>query len=254
MTTKHLLTGAALALALAPLTVSAAYAQAAPAPATTAPAPQNPAPAVVPASPSAPTAPAAPATPVTASGDIITTAQASGQFGTFLKALNAANLTSVVKTTNGLTVFAPTDAAFAALPAGELQKLMDPANAAQLQKILTYHLINTKVDSTKIKGAKGDVKTVEGSSVTLDGSGPSMMVDNADIVQPDVMATNGVMHVIDKVLMPKDMPGAQASAATDSAATQPAAATPSPDAAPAPAPAAPAGPAPAAPAPTAPAM
>lgn len=229
MTTKHLLAGAALALAIAPLAVSAAHAQA---PAA------NPAPAVVPASPTAPTAPAAPAKPVTASGDIITTAQASGQFNTFLKALNAANLTSVVKTTNGLTVFAPTDAAFAALPPADLQKLMDPANAAQLQKVLTYHLINTKVDSTKIKGAKGDVKTVEGSSITLDGSGASLMADNADIVQADVMASNGVVHVIDKVLMPKDMPSAQASAATDASASQAASATAAPaPAAPAPAPA-----------------
>jgi uncharacterized surface protein with fasciclin (FAS1) repeats len=215
MTTKHLFARAALALALTPLALSAAHAQA----------PAAAAPAVVPASPTAPTAPAAPARPVVANGDIIATAQASGQFSTFLKALDAANLTSVVKTTNGLTVFAPTDAAFAALPAGELQRLMDPANAAQLQKILTYHLINAKVDSTKIKGAKGDVKPGEGASVTLDGSGPSLMVDNADIVQADVMATNGVVHVIDKVLTPKDMPGAQAAAATDSAASQPASAS-----------------------------
>ncbi len=212
MTTKQLLAGAALAaFAIA----GAAFAQG----------PAAPVPAVVPASPTAPTSPAAPANPVVASGDIITTAQASGQFATFLKALDAANLTAVLKNNSGLTVFAPTDAAFAALPAGELDRLMQRANAGELQKILTYHLINAKVDSTKIKGAKGDVKTVEGSSVTLDGSGTSLMVDNAGIVQADVMASNGVVHVIDKVLTPKDMPGAQAAAATDSTAAQAAAST-----------------------------
>jgi hypothetical protein len=76
------------------------------------------------------------------------------------------NLTSVLKTNQNLTLFAPTDAAFAALPAGELDKLMLPENGPMLQKVLTYHLINAKVDSTKIKGAKGEVKSVEGDQTT----------------------------------------------------------------------------------------
>jgi len=166
-------------------------------------------------------APAA-ASPVVAKGDLIETAQASGQFNTFLKAVSAVNLTSVLKTNQNLTLFAPTDAAFAALPAGELDKLMLPENGPMLQKVLTYHLINAKVDSTKIKGAKGEVKSVEGSSLLLDGSGATPMVDNAAIVQTDVMASNGVLHVVDKVLLPKDVPGLQAAAtpsATDSNAT-----------------------------------
>ena len=153
------------------------------------------------------------AAPVVAKGDLIETATASGQFTTFLKAVEATNLTTVLKTQQGLTLFAPNDAAFAALPAGELDRLMLPENATTLQKVLTYHLINARVDSSKIAGAKGDVKTVEGSSVTLDGSGAMPMVDGAAIVQADISTTNGVLHVIDKVLMPKDMPGAQASAA-----------------------------------------
>jgi uncharacterized surface protein with fasciclin (FAS1) repeats len=167
-------------------------------------------------SPAAPTpsqaAASTAAAPVVAKGDLIETATASGQFTTFLKAVEATNLTTVLKTQQGLTLFAPTDAAFAALPAGELDKLMLPENAATLQKVLTYHLINARVDSSKIAGAKGDVKTVEGSAVTLDGSGAKPMIDGAAIVQADVSTTNGVLHVIDKVLMPKDMPGAQASA------------------------------------------
>jgi uncharacterized surface protein with fasciclin (FAS1) repeats len=166
-------------------------------------------------------APAA-ASPVVAKGDLIETAQASGQFNTFLKAVSAVNLTSVLKTNQNLTLFAPTDAAFAALPAGELDKLMLPENGPLLQKVLTYHLINAKVDSTKIKGAKGEVKSVEGSPLLLDGSGTTPMVDNAAIVQTDVMASNGVLHVVDKVLLPKDVPGLQAAATpstTDPGAT-----------------------------------
>lgn len=168
----------------------------------------------------APAAPTAAASPVVAKGDLIQTAQASGQFNTFLKAVGAVNLTSVLKTNQNLTLFAPTDAAFAALPAGELDKLMLPENGPMLQKVLTYHVINAKVDSTKIKGAKGEVKSVEGSPLLLDGSGATPMVDTATITQTDVMATNGVLHVVDKVLIPKDIPGLQAAAsATDPNAT-----------------------------------
>jgi uncharacterized surface protein with fasciclin (FAS1) repeats len=102
---------------------------------------------------------------------------------------------------------------------------MKRENAGELQKILTYHLINAKVDSSKIKGAKGGVKTVEGSNVILDGSGSSLLVDSAGIVQADVIASNGVVHVIDKVLIPGAMPAAQAAAATDATASQAAAAS-----------------------------
>lgn len=164
------------------------------------------------AAPAAP-APAA-ASPVVAKGDLIDTATASGQFTTFLKAVSAVNLTSVLKTNQNLTVFAPTDAAFAALPADQLEKLMLPENGPMLQKVLTYHVINAKVDSTKIKGSKGEVASVEGSPLLLDGSGATPMVDGATITQTDVMATNGVLHVVDKVLIPKDVPGLQASAAS----------------------------------------
>lgn len=167
---------------------------------------------------SAMTAPAAQA-PVVAKGDLIDTAQASGQFTTFLKAVSAVNLTNVLKTNQNLTVFAPTDAAFAALPAGTLDTLLLPENGPMLQKVLTYHLINAKVDSSKIKGAKGEVKSVEGSPLMLDGSGATPMVDGATITQADVMASNGVLHVVDKVLLPKDVPGLQAAASTTGAST-----------------------------------
>jgi uncharacterized surface protein with fasciclin (FAS1) repeats len=216
----------------------AAFAQTA-APQATAPMSAAPAPAAPAAAAPAPAAPAASTTPrVTAAGDLIATAKASGQFNTLIKALDATNLTGVLQKTPNLTVFAPTDAAFAALPAGQLDELMKPAGAATLQKILTYHVINLRVDASKIKGAKGEVKTVEGASVMLDGSGDTLMVDSARIVQADVMATNGILHVVDKVLMPNDVPAVTAAAATDTAASAAAsAAIP----APAPASAAPAG-------------
>jgi uncharacterized surface protein with fasciclin (FAS1) repeats len=167
-------------------------------------------------------APAAASSPVVAKGDLIQTAQASGQFSTFLKAVSSVNLTSVLKTNQNLTLFAPTDAAFAALPADQRDKLMAPENGPMLQKVLTYHLINAKVDSSKITGAKGEVASVEGSPLMLDGSGATPMVNGANIVQADVMASNGVLHVIDKVLLPKDIPGLQSAstpAATDAGAT-----------------------------------
>lgn len=151
-------------------------------------------------------------------GDIIETAKASGQFKTFLKAVDATNLTQVLKTNKNLTVFAPTDTAFAALPAGELDRLMQPANAAELQKLLTYHLINARVDSGKIRGARGPVTTVAGSPVQLDGSGTVLKVNHADIVQADVAPTNGIIHVVDKVLTPAGAIAAAAAASPASAA------------------------------------
>lgn len=231
MTMKRLLASAAFAaFGLAgPLANAQAVAPVGPAQGpVTAPNPEAPVPGVVPASPTAPTSPAAPAAPLVANGDILQTAQTSGQFNTFVRALAATNLSAVVKTTPNITVFAPTDAAFAALPAGELDRLMRPENAGALQKILTYHLINARVDSTKIQGAKGGVKTVEGTDVTLDGSGASLMVDTAGIVQADVMASNGVVHVIDKVLMPGTMPAAQAAAVAEAPAQPAGAAAPAP--------------------------
>jgi uncharacterized surface protein with fasciclin (FAS1) repeats len=102
----------------------------------------------------APPPASAAASPVVAKGDLVETARASGQFTTFIKALDATNLTSVLKTNQNLTLFLPTDAAFAALPAGELDKLMLPENGPQLQKVLTYHLINAKVDSSKTRAPR----------------------------------------------------------------------------------------------------
>lgn len=168
----------------------------------------------------APAVPAAPAfTPVVAKGDLIETVKASGQFTVFLKALEKNGLTEVVKTQPGLTVFAPTDAAFAALPAGEVDRLMKTENAGDLRALLVYHLVNAKVDSAKMKGAKGPVQTVAGADLLLDGSGDTFKANSATILQADVRATNGTLHVVDHVLSPSDpaIAAAKVEAATNAA-------------------------------------
>lgn len=227
------------AAAVAALIAGSAHAQTAAQPVPSAPPSAQPTPAAEPAPATAATPAATPAPSATAAapaatpaaagqlaakGDIVDTLRGNPQFSTLVKGLDATNLTEVLKKNSGLTVFAPTNAAFAALPAGELDRLMkDPA---ALQKVLTYHVINATVDSSKIKGAKGEVKTVAGTDITVDGSGASLMANNATIVQADVKATNGTVHVVDKVLMPGAAPMAAATtgATTDAAATAPAAA------------------------------
>jgi uncharacterized surface protein with fasciclin (FAS1) repeats len=174
------------------------------------------APSAPPAAPAAPPAKSLPSIPKVAGGaNIYDTLKASGQFTILLKAVDQTGLAPILQ--NGaykLTMFAPTDAAFNALPPDVLSKLMAPndASANQLQQILKYHLINAPVDATKIRGAKGPVTTVETSPVQLDGSDPNdMLVNNADIIQADVRTSSGgIINVIDKVLIPSDSPFASA--------------------------------------------
>ena len=117
------------------------------------------------------------------------TLKASPHFTILAKALDASNLTPVLKSTPNITLFAPTDEAFNALPPAQLAALMETKNAPLLQKILTYHLVNLSLDSSKIKGAKGPVSSVEGGKLNLDGSGTPLKVDGADIIQTDVRAS-----------------------------------------------------------------
>jgi len=202
-----LISGTAYAQTAAPAADAAAVPAPGPAPAAVAaPAPAVAAPAVAPA-------PAAPAfTPVAPAGDIVATLKASGEFKTFLKALDATNLTSVVAKNPNLTVFAPTDAAFAALPAGELDNLMKPANATQLQQLLIYHIVNAPVTEAKVKGAKGPVKTVAGSDLLIDGSVDPIKANSAEVLQANIPASNGIVYVVDHVLSPTDPVIAQAAA------------------------------------------
>jgi len=154
-----------------------------------------------------PTSPAseAPTTPdtTTASGTIVDVASSAGSFKTLVQAVKAAGLTEELSGKGPYTVFAPTDKAFAALPKGTVQKLLKPENREILKKILTYHVVSGEVGSSTLK--PGQVKTVEGSSVRVKVSGSNVMVNDARVTSPDIKASNGVIHVIDKVIIPPDM-------------------------------------------------
>lgn len=179
------------------------------------------------ATPAAPAAGAA--KPVAVQGDLLDTLKLSGQFTTFVGGIDATNLAGLIKTNKNLTVFAPTDAAFAALPPAELQKLK--TDKAAMQKFVLHHVINAPVDSTKIKGAKGPIPSGAGDTILLDGSdeGGIMKVDGATIVQADLRTGSGLLHVVDKPLIAgaggsAEPPAAAAPPPADAAAT--AAATP----------------------------
>lgn len=133
--------------------------------------------------------------------DIVDTAVAAGSFNTLVAAVQAAGLVDTLKGTGPFTVFAPTDEAFAKLPAAAVADLLKPENKAKLQGVLTYHVVAGKVlaaDVLKLKSAK----TVQGQQVAIDTSA-GVKVDNATVVKTDILCTNGVIHVIDSVILPK---------------------------------------------------
>lgn len=134
--------------------------------------------------------------------DIVDTAVGAGQFKTLAAALGAAGLVDTLKGAGPFTVFAPTDAAFAKLPAGTVEMLLKPENKAKLTAILTYHVVAGKVmaaDVVKVTSAK----TVQGGAVAVKVTGGKVTIDAANVVTTDIAASNGVIHVIDTVLMPK---------------------------------------------------
>jgi uncharacterized surface protein with fasciclin (FAS1) repeats len=135
--------------------------------------------------------------------DIVDTAVKAGQFNTLAAALKAADLVDTLKGPGPFTVFAPTDDAFKKLPAGTVENLLKPENKAQLVKILTYHVVSGKVMSDTLAGKMTAVTTVEGEPLEIDGRSSGVMVDNAKVVSADIAADNGVIHVIDTVVMPK---------------------------------------------------
>jgi uncharacterized surface protein with fasciclin (FAS1) repeats len=132
--------------------------------------------------------------------DIVDTAVQAGQFKTLAAALQAAGLIETLKGKGPFTVFAPTDAAFAALPKGTVDDLLKPENKAKLTSILTYHVLAGKVMSMDLK-ENMKAKTVQGSEVTITLMG-GPKVNEAKVVTPDIAADNGVIHVIDKVILP----------------------------------------------------
>jgi uncharacterized surface protein with fasciclin (FAS1) repeats len=134
-----------------------------------------------------------------AANDIVAVASSTEGFSTLVAALTAASLVETLQGEGPFTVFAPNDEAFAALPAGLLEKLLLPENIAVLTSILTYHVVAGKVMSTDV--TTGDAPTVEGSTLALDTMS-GVMVNDATVIAADVEASNGVIHVIDKVLVP----------------------------------------------------
>jgi uncharacterized surface protein with fasciclin (FAS1) repeats len=133
--------------------------------------------------------------------DIVDTAIAAGQFGTLVAAVQAAGLVDTLKGEGPFTVFAPTDAAFAALPEGTVENLLKPENKDQLIAVLTYHVVPGAVMSGDISGKKLEVATVQGSNVSIDAT-MGVKVDNATVVSADIETSNGVIHVIDMVILP----------------------------------------------------
>ena len=134
-------------------------------------------------------------------GDIVDTAVSAGSFKTLVAAVKAAGLVDTLKGPGPFTVFAPTDEAFAKLPAGTVESLLKPENKDKLIAVLTYHVVPGKVMSGAIAGKKLDVATVQGGMIVVDGT-MGVMINDAKVVSPDIATTNGVIHVIDKVILP----------------------------------------------------
>lgn len=144
-------------------------------------------------------------TPATAGGakkDIVDTAVSAGQFNTLVAAVKAAGLVETLKGKGPFTVFAPTDEAFKKLPVGTVESLLKPENKSNLAKILTYHVLPGKVMSKDIAGKKLQAASVQGQKISIDATN-GVKVDGANVVKADIATSNGVIHVIDTVILPK---------------------------------------------------
>jgi uncharacterized surface protein with fasciclin (FAS1) repeats len=147
--------------------------------------------------------------PLLAQQDIVRTARGAGQFATLLAAVDAAGLTATLQGRGPFTVFAPTDEAFRALPTGTVDSLLKPENREQLKALLLYHVVPGRVSAATARTLDG-AATVEGRRIRIRTSGASLRINEATVVSADVNASNGVIHVIDQVLMP---PAASSSSA-----------------------------------------
>jgi uncharacterized surface protein with fasciclin (FAS1) repeats len=134
--------------------------------------------------------------------DIVDTAIGAGSFQTLVKAVQAAGLVETLRGPGPFTVFAPTDEAFAKLPAGTLQDLLKPENKSKLVAILTYHVVPGRVMAADVVNLKS-ARTVQGSAIKVNAGNGGVMVDNARVVKTDIATSNGVIHVIDSVILPK---------------------------------------------------
>ena len=137
----------------------------------------------------------------TQSKDIVDTAVSNGSFKTLAAALQAAGLVDTLKGKGPFTVFAPTDAAFAKLPAGTVETLLKPENKDQLRRVLTYHVVAGKVSAAEVT-KMNSAKAVSGDTIQIAAKNGKVMVNNANVVTADVGASNGVIHVIDTVILP----------------------------------------------------
>ena len=144
---------------------------------------------------------AAACTPMDSEPDIVDIAASNGSFNTLVAAVTAAGLVDTLKGDGPFTVFAPTDEAFAALPAGTVDSLLLPENKDQLTAILTYHVVPGAVTSDQLAGQRLSVATVNGAEVHIDGTN-GVTVEDATVTAADIIASNGVIHVIDSVLLP----------------------------------------------------
>ncbi|MFC4270285.1 fasciclin domain-containing protein [Sneathiella chungangensis] len=140
--------------------------------------------------------------PMPAEKDIVATAVDAGQFNTLVAALKAAGLVETLQSPGPFTVFAPTDDAFAKLPAGTVENLLKPENKEKLVQVLTYHVVSGNVPASAVVGKMVDATSVEGSTIMINGMDGVMLNGSAKVVAADVMASNGVIHVIDTVILP----------------------------------------------------
>lgn len=135
--------------------------------------------------------------------DIVDTAASAGQFETLATALEAADLVATLKGPGPFTVFAPTDEAFAKLPAGTVENLLKPENKAKLTAILTYHVVPGAVKAEQVT-TLDEVKTVNGTTAKISTGDGKVMINDATVVKADIAASNGIIHVIDKVILPPE--------------------------------------------------
>ncbi|TVP64086.1 MAG: fasciclin domain-containing protein [Nodularia sp. (in: Bacteria)] len=150
-----------------------------------------------------PTTPPGAGTPGTENQTLLSLAESSPNFKTLTAALKAAGLTDTLQGQNNLTVFAPTDAAFAKLPQDAVRDLLKPENKEILLKLLTYHVVSGTVLSTDL--SSGDVQSLEGGAISVTVSPNGVMVNDANVVQADIKGSNGVIHAIDQVILPPDL-------------------------------------------------
>lgn len=138
--------------------------------------------------------------------DVVSTAMSADNLSTFVSAVQAAGLTETMAGPGPFTVFAPTDAAFAALPEGTLDRLLAPENRERLRILLAYHVVPGRVTSTEFAGQQVGAQTAMGSPLQIDATGGGIRVDDANVIAADIDAANGIIHVVDRVLVPQVAP------------------------------------------------